>query len=100
MYKRFPKGTWMKLKSAELFRAFVGTESHCKISARRLALLVQCHPSFIDHLRAGRRKSCEPLTAQRIAEALEVPVEVLFDVKMPRETSQAKLGNNRKQVMA
>lgn len=91
--KRWKKGTWMRLKSAELLRAFVGPEKHKKMSARRLALNVQCHPSFIDHLLAGRRTSCEPKTAGRIAEALEVPVSALFDVHQP---SQQIASNKRK----
>lgn len=93
--KRWPKGTWMRVKSAELLRAFVGPEPHKKMSARRLALNVQCHPSFIDHLLAGRRTSCEPRTAARIAEALEVPVGALFDVKKP---IQQAASNRRKRV--
>lgn len=79
-YRRWPKGTWMKLRTSELLRAFVGPEPGKKMSARRLARYADVHPSFIDHLLAGRRKSCEPRTANRIAEALEVPVEVIFEV--------------------
>lgn len=75
----------MRLKSAELLRAFVGPEPHKKMSARRLALNVQCHPSFIDHLLAGRRSSCTPKVARRISEALEVPVEALFVARNPAQ---------------
>lgn len=81
-YRRWPKGTWMKLKSPELLRAFVGPEHSKRMSGRKLARIIEKHPSFIDHLLAGRRRSCEPKTANRIAEALGVPVEILFEVHM------------------
>lgn len=80
--KRWPKGTWMRLHSAELLRAFVGPEPDKKLSQRRLARYAGTHPSFINHLTSGRRRSCEPITAQRIAEAIGVPLEVLFVPEM------------------
>lgn len=76
---RWPKGTQMKLKSAELLRAFVGPEPEKKMSGRKLARYAGVDPSFINHLTAGRRKSCTPVVARNIAEALEVPLTVLFD---------------------
>lgn len=76
---RWPKGTQMKLKSAELLRAFVGPEPEKKMSGRKLARYAGVDPSFINHLTAGRRKSCTPTVARNIAEALEVPLTVLFD---------------------
>ena len=76
----------MKLKSAELLRAFVGPEETKKISGRKLARGAGCHPSFIDHLLQGRRTSCTPIMANRIAEILEVPLEVLFMPTIPRNT--------------
>jgi plasmid maintenance system antidote protein VapI len=69
----------MKLKSAELLRALVGPEPQKKLSGRQLARYVDVHPSFIDHLLNERRRSCTPQTADRIAEALGVPTEVLFE---------------------
>ncbi|KQU33525.1 helix-turn-helix domain-containing protein [Rhodococcus sp. Leaf233] len=81
----------MKLKSPELLRAFVGPEDSKKMSARKLARYADVHPSFIDHLLAARRRSCEPLTAARIAEALEVPIAILFDVQV--STTAQRSGN-------
>jgi hypothetical protein len=83
--KRWPKGTWMKLTSSEILRAFVGPEESKKISGRKLARAAGCHPSFIDHLLTGRRKSCTPVMASRIAEVLGVPVEILFAPSIPRD---------------
>jgi len=74
----------MKLVSADLLRAFVGPEQTKKISGRKLARAAGCHPSFIDHLLQGRRRSCTPVMAQRIAEVIGVPVEVLFVPTKPR----------------
>lgn len=90
---RWPKGTFMKLKSRELLRAIVGPEPEKKMSGRRLARCAGVHPSFIDHLLAGRRSSCEPKTAQRIAEALDVPMPLLFDVK--KATTEQRPVNNK-----
>ena len=78
---RWPKGTFMKLRSRDLLRAMVGPEPEKKMSGRKLARYSDVHPSFIDHLLAGRRSSCEPKTAQNIADALEIPLALLFDVR-------------------
>lgn len=77
-YRRWPKGTWMRLVSSERLRSFVGPEPDKKMSQRKLARYTSTHPSFINHLTAGRRRSCEPRTAELIAEALDVPLDVLF----------------------
>ncbi|TDH57519.1 XRE family transcriptional regulator [Mycobacterium eburneum] len=73
----------MKLRSAELLRAFVGPQPEKKMSARQLARSVDTHNSFIDHLLSGRRSSCLPVTADRIAQALGVPTDVLFEERVP-----------------
>lgn len=78
-YKRRPKGTWMKLRSPQLLQAFIGPEPEKKMSGRQLARTVEVHPSFINHLTSGRSASCTPRVADRIAGALGVPTEVLFD---------------------
>lgn len=78
-YKRRPKGTWMRLRSADLLRALVGPEEDKVMSGRKLARYAETHPSFIDHLLSGRRSSCSPKTADRIAEALGVSTALLFD---------------------
>lgn len=93
--RRWPKGTYMKLISAERLRSFVGPEPDKKMSGRRLARYIGCHPSFIDHLLSGRRRSCETVTAERIAEALEVPLQILFAPEIPsggRSSAKHKAG--------
>lgn len=94
--RRWPKGTYMQLISAERLRSFVGPEREKKMSGRRLARAIEKHPSFIDHLLSGRSKSCKPVTAQRIAEALGVPLEILF---MP-ETASSSTPSDKEQVPA
>lgn len=81
--KRYPKGTWMRLHSAERLRAFVGPEAEKKVSQRKLARYVGVHESFINHLTSGRRRSCTPLVAERIAEVVGVPIDILFVVEIP-----------------
>jgi transcriptional regulator with XRE-family HTH domain len=76
----------MRLISSERLRAFVGPEPDKKMSQRKLARYTSTNPSFINHLTSGRRSSCKPRTAELIAEALEVPLEVLF---VPEVTSSA-----------
>jgi transcriptional regulator with XRE-family HTH domain len=51
-------------------------------SLARLARYADCSKGFISHLLAGRRSSCTTDLAERIAEALGVPVEILFDPRV------------------
>jgi len=95
--RRWPKGTWMRLVSAERLKAFIGPEPSKKMSSRTLARYIDKHPSFIDHLTSGRRTSCLPLTAERIAEALGVPLDVLFVVHAPNASTT---GVKRQKVAA
>ncbi|WHU45169.1 helix-turn-helix transcriptional regulator [Gordonia sp. L191] len=72
----------MKLRSPQLLQAFIGPEPDKKMSARQLARSVEVHPSFINHLTSGRSASCTPKVADRIAGALGVPTEVLFEARV------------------
>lgn len=87
--RRWPRGTYMRLISTDRLRAFVGPEPDKKMSGRRLARAIGCHPSYIQHLLAGRSRTAKPVTAQRIAEALEVPLEILFTPSIPRAASDS-----------
>ena len=69
----------MKLRSPETLRALMRQDD---FSLSRLARYADCSKSFISHLLSGRRSSCTPDLAERIAEALHVPTEVLFEPKM------------------
>lgn len=77
MNRRRPrKGTWMKLRSADVLRAFMKQKN---FSMQRLATYSGCSKSFIGFLANGDKTSCTDKLARNIAEALDVPVEVLFE---------------------
>ena len=76
---RWPKGAYMKLKSADTLRALMEQDD---FSLGRLARYAGCSKGFISHLLAGRRSSCSTDLGKAIAEALHVPVEVLFEVRV------------------
>ena len=73
--KRYPKGTWMRLSSPEMLRA---TMDRRGFTISRLARYAGCSKSMVGHLVSGHKKSCTPALAERIAEALDVPTELLF----------------------
>lgn len=112
--KRRKKGTYMKLTSAERLRTFVLTKEDIdlvnagkgrqvnprKISQRELAERVGVHPSFINHLTAGRSSTCKPEVADHIAEVLGVDVTVLFDEKLPTNSCEIRKQQTSNLAMA
>lgn len=82
------KGTWMKLRSAEVLRAFMKQKN---FSMQRLATYSDCSKSFIGFLANGTKTSCTPKLAQNISEALDVPLDVLFE-----QRASADSGRNNK----
>lgn len=90
--KRWPKGTWMRLRSGSLLRELMNTK---RLSNADVALHARVGRTFISALVNERRTSCTPRVAERIAERLEVPLEVLF---APR--ASAASGYNSKQRKA
>lgn len=95
---RWAKGTYMRLKSKDDLREYLVTKEDVdahrsgkagaqKMSQRGLADRVGVDPSFINHLTSGRRSTCTPYIAERIAEVLGVPVKVLF---LPTAPSNAR----------
>src|SRR5690349_15598655 len=96
--KRWPRGTWMRLKSADLLQALMRPDRtqdpvRYDIPLAKLARYSGCSKGFISHLMAGRRSSCTPELAERIAEALNVPLEVLFE---PNVSTDSTSKNNSK----
>lgn len=73
--KRWPKGTWMTLTSADTLRALMKQKD---FTNARLARSAECSRQFIWQLVHGEKKSMKPRTAELIAEALDVPLGVLF----------------------
>lgn len=80
-----PKGTWMKLRSAEVLRAFMKQKD---FSMQRLATYSGCSKSFIGFLANGAKTSCTPKLAENIARALDVPIEVLFEQRASAGSGQ------------
>jgi len=73
--KRWPRGTWMQLQSKDTLKALIEQR---KLSLATMARYADCSKSMISHLTAGRKTTCTPKLAGLIAEALDVPLEVLF----------------------
>src|SRR5690349_5520481 len=88
--KRWAKGTWMRLHSGKLLRELMNTK---RLSNADVAMSAGVGRTFISALVNERRNSCTPRVAERIAERLEVPLEVLFTPK-----TSAASGNNNKRV--
>lgn len=87
----------MKLSSPEMLRA---TMARRNISMSTLARYAGCSKSMIGHLCKGAdggKTSCSPELAERIAEALDVPRELLFveRVSTVRRRSDATVGAGR-----
>jgi hypothetical protein len=68
----------MKLRSKEILNAFMDDKN---FSNGRLAQYAGCSRAFIGHLRTGLKTSCTPQLAERISEALDVPLVALFDAR-------------------
>lgn len=90
--KRWPKGTWMRLQSRHTLKALMAQRS---FSLERLARYSGCSKSMVSHLTAGRKSTCTPELAERIAEALEVPLEILF-VPHASTNGRDSVGGQRK----
>ena len=82
----------MKLRSPEILQAFMNDKN---FSVARLARCADCSKSFIGFLRTGAKTSCTPALAERIAEALDVPLVALFEAK-----TSAGSGQNAKRKAA
>lgn len=76
----------MRLASAATLRALMEQRD---MSLGRLARYAGCSKGFISHLLSGRRNTCTPGLAERIAEALEVPLELLFVASVSSPTRRS-----------
>lgn len=83
--KRWPKGTWMRLASGKILRGLMDAK---RLSNHDLAVSAGVGRTFISALVNERRTSCKPVVAERIAERLEVPLDVLFVVKMSADSGR------------
>jgi len=74
----------MRLNSADTLKALMQQRNY---SHERLARYAGCTRGFVSHLTSGRKKSCSALLAERIAEALDVPLALLF---VPGESTDGR----------
>ena len=65
----------MRLQSGDTLRALMNQRG---FSMSRLGRYSGCSKTMIYGLCSGEKKSCTPQLGARIAEALDVPVELLF----------------------
>lgn len=84
--KRYPKGTWMRLRSGALLRELMNTKN---LSNADVAVHARVGRTFISALVNGRRHSCTPVVAERIAERLEVPTALLFDPRVTADSGRS-----------
>lgn len=95
MKRRWPKGTWMKLKSGQLLRTLMDTRG---ASNADVALAAGVGRTFISALVNGRRASCTVAVAERIALYFQVPVEVLFDPRTSAGSGGSAIPQQRSKV--
>lgn len=86
--KRWPEGTWMRLTSGKILRGLMDAKN---LSNADVALSAKVGRTFISALVNERRTSCTPAVAVRIADRLEVPLEVLF---VPRVSALRRQNDN------
>ena len=84
--RRYAKGTWMKLRSADILRAYMEEKG---FSIGQLARYAGCSRGFISHLLAGRKTSCTPKLADNISEALGAPTIAIFVEHAPTVSSRS-----------
>ncbi len=80
---RWPRGTWMKLTSGDTLRALMAQKG---VSYGEMGDSARVSKGFISHLTAGRKKTCTPQVAMRIAKRLDVPLELLFVPSISSDT--------------
>ena len=93
--KRWPTGTWMKLISGNRLRNIMDKHD---LSNADVALSAGVGRTFISALVNGRRSSCTPKVAERIAERLQVPLDVLFVPRVTADSGRGAAAKSRKKV--
>jgi transcriptional regulator with XRE-family HTH domain len=75
----------MRLQSGDTLKALMQQRG---FSMARLGRYAGCSKTFIHGLCSGDKRSCTPQLGERIAEALDVPLRVLFVVEESSNTSR------------
>lgn len=75
----------MRVQSGDTLRALMNQKN---FSTARLGRYTECSKSFIHRLCTGEKRSCSPKLAERIAEALDVPIAILFVLETSPDVGQ------------
>jgi plasmid maintenance system antidote protein VapI len=75
----------MKLNSGKILRGLMDSRG---VSNQDVALAAGVGRTFISALVNGRRSSCTPIVAERIAGYFQVPLEVLFVPRTSADSGQ------------
>lgn len=75
----------MRVQSAETLGALMRQRG---FSMSRLGRYAGCSKTFIHGLCSGAKRSCSPQLGERIAEALDVPISILFVTETSSNSSQ------------
>lgn len=75
----------MRLTSPDTLKALMAQRG---FSLDRMARYAGCSKGMVSHLTSGRKNSCSAELATNIAEALEVPLTILFVPQVPTQSAQ------------
>ena len=81
-YIRWPRGSWMRLQSADTLKALMQQRG---FSMSRLGRYAGCSKTFVHGLCSGEKRSCTPELGRRIVEG-QPTVTVLASRWPPAET--------------
>lgn len=93
--RKSSKGVWMLLRDPELLVSYM---EHADMSQARLGRFAETSRQFIHLLATGQRRTCTPIVAARIEEAVRVLPGTLF-VEQKSHTMQrphAKRGSSNR----
>lgn len=83
---------WMQVEDGEIFEKLMKKRGFTQAS---LARSVRCSRPMIGYLIRGER-NCTPTLAHRIAEALELPLEVIFLTSVSRDGVRSSASTSRR----
>jgi transcriptional regulator with XRE-family HTH domain len=92
---RWPRGTYMKVRNPQVLKGLIQQKG---LSYADVGRNTERDRTYIYQLASGRRSTCLPQVAVRIAQILDVPVDLLFEPRMSPVTGQSV--DSRKKIAA